>query len=122
MTKRNQPEAKLHRAIVQHVKLLSFNDVLWLHPPNAGIRSGIEAGYLKSLGLLPGAADLLFWRGGKSYAMEIKAPGGRLSPAQKEFAERFIEAGGAYTTVSNIEQAITVLRTWRLIKSLAVAA
>lgn len=122
MTKRNQPEAKLHRAIVQHVKLLSFNDVLWLHPPNAGIRSGIEAGYLKSLGLLPGAADLLFWRGGKSYAMEIKAAGGRLSDVQKDFRDRFTEAGGEWAVVDNIEQAITVLRDWRLIKSLAVAA
>ena len=122
MTKRNQPEARLHRTIVQVVKLSAFPDVLWLHVPNAGIRSGIEAGYLKSLGLLPGAADLLFWRGGKSYAMEVKAAGGRLSDTQKAFRDRFIEAGGEWASVDNIEAAICQLRTWDLIKTLRQAA
>jgi hypothetical protein len=122
MTKRNQPEARLHRAICQILKLSAFDDVLWLHPPNAGIRSGIEAGYLKSLGLLPGAADLLFWRGGKSYALEVKAAGGRLSDTQKAFRDRFIAAGGEWASVDNIDQAITVLRDWQLIKSMRQAA
>jgi len=121
MTKRNQPEAKLHRAIVQHLKLTAFPDVLWLHPPNAGIRSGIEAGYLKSLGLLPGAADLLFWRGGKSYALEVKAAGGRLSDTQKDFAERFKAAGGEWASVDNIEAAICQLRNWGILKSMKAA-
>ncbi len=122
MTKRNQPEAKLHRTIVQHLMLTAHPDCLWLHPPNAGIRSGIEAGYLKSLGLLPGAADLLFWRGGKSFALEVKAAGGRLSDVQKLFRDRFIAAGGEWAVVDCIEQALTVLRDWQLVKAMRIAA
>jgi hypothetical protein len=69
--------------------------LVYLHPANGGARSAVEGAIFKSLGVVPGAPDLLLWRDGKSYAIELKAEGGRTSDAQVEMLTRLRDAGVA---------------------------
>jgi len=42
---------------------------------------------------------------GRFFGMEIKSEKGRLRPAQKEFSEKLIDAGGAYRVVRSLKEA-----------------
>ena len=80
MTRRLQPsEAQVHAAVVAHLRLRAKPDVLFLHCPNGEHRNPITGAKLKRMGVLAGAADLLLWHQGNSFALELKAPGRRLS-------------------------------------------
>src|SRR6516225_12043448 len=92
--RRAQPEAILHRAVVEHLRLRAKPDVLWLHVPNGERRDKVTGAILKRMGVLAGASDLLLWHNGNSFALELKAPRGRLSDAQLDFLARFNDAGG----------------------------
>jgi hypothetical protein len=80
--RRQRPEAAIHAAVCDHLRLRAKPDVLWLHPANGGTRDIREAARFKRMGVLAGASDLLFWHRGNSFALELKSPGGRLSDAQ----------------------------------------
>jgi hypothetical protein len=88
---------------------------LWLHVPNGEKRNKITGAKLKRLGVLPGAADLLLWHKGYSFALELKAPGGRLSESQLEFMARFNDAGGHSAWADSIDHALAVLEAWDLL-------
>jgi hypothetical protein len=87
--RRQRPEAAIHAAVCDHLRLRAKPDVLWLHPANGGTRDIREAARFKRMGVLAGASDLLFWHRGNSFALELKSPGGRLSDAQLEFLARW---------------------------------
>jgi hypothetical protein len=112
---RSNREAQDHRALVKHLRLRAKPDVLWLHVPNGGKRDKIGAAILKSMGTLAGAADLLFWHQGNAFALELKAPGGRLSEAQLEFLARFNDAGGHTAVAEGLDRAIAVLEAWGIL-------
>src|SRR5262249_42252050 len=92
--RRASPERQVHCAVVEHLRLRAKPDVLWLHPANGGTRDIREAARFKRMGVLAGASDLLLWHNGNSFALELKAAGGRLSDTQLEFLARFNDAGG----------------------------
>jgi VRR-NUC domain len=113
--RRRSAEAQLHAAVIQHLRLRAKPDLLWLHCPNGERRDAIAGAKLKRMGVLPGAADLLLWRAGNSFALELKAPGGRLSAAQKEFLARFAEAGGHTAVAEGLDAAVRTLEGWKLL-------
>jgi hypothetical protein len=115
MTRRRLPEAQIHRALVEHLRLRARPDVLYLHVPNGEKRDKITGAKLKRMGVLPGAADLLLWHRGSSFALELKAPGGRLSEAQLAFMARFNDAGGHTAVADNIDRALACLTAWGLL-------
>ena len=117
--RRASPEAQIQRALVEHLRLRAKPDVLFLHVPNGGKRDKIGAAILKSMGVLAGAADLLLWHGGNSFALELKSPGGRLSEAQLAFMARFADAGGHTAVAEGIDRAIAVLESWQLLRGRA---
>jgi hypothetical protein len=112
---RRSHEAQIHRALCDHLRLRGKPDVLWLHCPNGERRDKITGAKLKRMGVLAGAADLLLWHRGNSFALELKAPGGRLSEAQLEFLARFNDAGGHSACAEGIDRAIAVLESWDLL-------
>jgi len=111
-----QPEQQIQRALCDHLRLRARPSVLWLHPANGGLRNPREAARFKSMGLLPGASDLLLWHDGNSFALELKSPGGRLSDAQLEFLARFNDAGGHSACAEGIDEAIRALEGWHLLR------
>jgi hypothetical protein len=110
-----QPEAQLQRALVEHLRLRAKPDVLWLHPANGERRDKITGAKLKRMGVLAGAADLLLWHNGNSFALELKGASGRLSEAQLEFMARFNDAGGHTAVAEGIDRAIACLEAWGLL-------
>jgi len=114
--RRAQPEQQIQRALCDHLRLRAKRGVLWLHPANGGLRNPREAARFKRIGVLPGASDLLLWHEGNAFALELKAPGGRLSDAQKQFLAAFNEAGGHSACAEGIDDAIAALEGWRLLR------
>jgi VRR-NUC domain len=113
--RRRRPEAQLHAAVVEHLRLRAKPDVLWLHCPNGERRDKITGAKLKRMGVLAGASDLLLWHQGNSFALELKAPGGRLSEAQLEFLARFNDAGGHTAIAEGLDRALACLEGWGLL-------
>src|SRR6516165_10331839 len=117
MTRRLQPsENQVHTAVVGHLRLRAKPDVLWLHVPNGERRDKITGAKLKRMGVLAGASDFLFWHNGNSFALELKAPDGRLSEAQLDFLARFNDAGGHSAVAEGIDRALAVLESWNLLR------
>jgi hypothetical protein len=108
--RRRQPEALLHRALVEHLRWRAKPDVWFCHIPNGGARTAIEGAILKSFGVQPGAPDLLLERGGQALFIECKAPGRKLSPSQVECHAALRRAGAAVETADDIDQALGFLR------------
>jgi hypothetical protein len=108
--RRAQPEATLQRSLVDHLRWCARSDVWWTHLANGGYRRPIEAAIFKSLGVQPGAPDLLIVRAGQALFIELKAPGRKLSPLQVECHEALRRAGATVETADNIDQALASLR------------
>lgn len=53
-----------------------------------------------------GAPDLLIMYRGTAFAIEVKRPGGRQSPAQREFQTAWEQAGGWYMVASSLDDII----------------
>ena len=118
--RRQRPEAAIHAAVCDHLRLRAHPEVFFLHPANGGSRDIREAAHLKRMGVLAGASDLLLWHRGNSFALELKAPGGRLSEAQLEFMARFNEAGGHSACAEGVDRALAVLESWGLLRGRVV--
>ena len=82
MTRRAQPEAQLQRALVEHLAWRARPGVFAFHCPNGGWRSRVEAAILKAMGTVPGVPDIIIIYDGHCFGLELKAEGGRLTPAQ----------------------------------------
>lgn len=113
---RKTAEAELHKAIWQHILLYGAKDVIAFHPANGEVRSKRTGARLKAMGVVPGVPDLCFTLAdGHSAYMEIKAPGGRLSPEQKAFQRKCELMGVEYACVFGIDAALAVLRAWNVL-------
>jgi hypothetical protein len=115
-TPRRRPEAQLQKAVVQHLMLAAMPGVLWFAVPNEGKRSaraGLEA---KRMGLRPGVADLCIIVWGMAHFLELKAPSGKLSDAQRDFANECGARSIPWECAFDIEAALSILADWRAIK------
>ena len=110
MTRRNRPEEALQRATASYLDLALPRDAVWFHPPNGGARSKAEAGIFKAMGVKPGVPDLIIIYRGRVVAIELKAPGGTRSPAQKLMHARLSAAGALVYTATSIEEVESFLR------------
>ncbi len=114
--KRQRPEQQIQRAVVAHLRLRAKPDVLWWHTPNARKQSLRQGAAWKAEGVLAGVSDLILLYQGRAFALELKSDGGRLSPAQQEFMDRFNTAGGYAGYAVGVDRAIECLKAWQLIK------
>jgi hypothetical protein len=121
-TKRDNPEGRLQRAIVQHLLLAGVPGMVYFSVPNEGKRSPMLAGDLKAKGLRPGVSDLVILKDGMAYCLEVKAKGEKQSDKQIMFQADCIGAGVPYACVDNIDAAICTLRNWGVIRSMKAAA
>ena len=110
MGSRQNPEREIHRAVVQHLNKRGKPGVLFLHVPNA------PNNLLKALGMRVGASELILFHNKEFFALEIKAPRGRMSPEQKEFQNDFIAAGGYAMTGYGLDECLSFLSNWNLLR------
>jgi uncharacterized protein (UPF0335 family) len=110
--KQDHSEREPQRAIVQHLRLLAPN-AIWWHTPNGEHRSKRTGARLKALGVQPGVPDLCFVLGDGTVAfMELKRPGGRLSPEQRAFEERCTARGVPHCVIADLDSALAILLGW----------
>lgn len=74
---------------------------------------------LKKKGFVPGVPDIILIYEGRTYTMELKAPGGSPSEKQHEVIAK-LNAAGAFTAVcEGLEPALRVLEAWGLLRGKA---
>ena len=105
--RRAAPEAAIQRAIIDRLR---WHGVMAIHVPNAGKRSAIAGRRVKAEGLRPGFPDLVALQGGRCAFLEVKAPKGRLSPAQVECHAELERQGFSVAVVTSQDEAIAALR------------
>ena len=122
--KRRHAEDDLQRAVVLHLRTRGVPGLVFFHVPN-GMQLGgktnkrgvpIQALRAKGLGVQPGVSDLILLHGGRFFALELKAPGGRPTDAQMEFASNVNAAGGSSCIAIGLDAALLVLERWGLLR------
>ena len=109
-------EQDIQRSVFEHVAWRRVPNLFAFHPANGGWRSPIEARIMKGLGVVPGVPDVILIRN-RVYGLELKAEGGRLSPAQLQTHEQMRAAGATVEVATGIDEAIEQLKTWGLLRS-----
>ena len=119
MTRRAQPEAQIQRTVIQHLAWRARASVSAFHCPNGGWRSRVEGAILKAIGTVAGVPDIIcifqicIFQG-RVYALE--SPKGRLTDVQRVVHERLREAGANVAIAHGVDQALTHLETWNLLR------
>jgi VRR-NUC domain len=116
---RRRPEDAIARAIEQHYLLRAAPNVFMFCIPNGGYRRPIEAAIMKSLGVRAGVPDTCWIKDGRAYFLEIKAEGGRLSPAQEQTLIALRGAGAMAAHAHGLDQCLRVLEGWALLRGTA---
>lgn len=108
---RRAPEMIVHATITTYLRtVLRSAMVITI---NNNPRSAIDGARQKKLGLVAGTPDIMIVREGGSVAfMEVKAEGGRLSPAQIAFRDQCASLGVPYAVVRSIDDVEETLAGW----------
>lgn len=113
---RRNEEEQIQAAVVLHLHVRAMPGVVWWHTPNGGYRNATEAGRFKALGVKAGIPDLIALRAGQLFAIELKAPGGRVSEAQREMLAALEQAGAKTAVAFGLDDALDVLERWGVIR------
>jgi hypothetical protein len=105
-------EESIQRKVIQEIRRRGVPDLVYFHPPNGGWRHPHAASRFKTLGALAGVSDIVALLYGRFYALELKAPGGKMSPAQHDFQRRVKRAGGTAECCDGLASAIALIERW----------
>lgn len=130
LTAEVQPERELHRAVVRLLGVILEPSVCWCCYPAGQLQLTVgQTGRLAAAGLKRGFPDLLLWHGGRSYGIELKREGARLSrgyldrtarggaiwrAGQEEVFEALRAAGMAIGICRSVDEVVERLRVWGL--------
>lgn len=121
-SRKDRPEARLQRAVVEHLRLTALDGVIWFSVPNEGRRSAVLGSELKRMGMKPGVADLCIIIEGRAHFLELKSADGKASPEQRAFRHECEAAGIPYRMAFGIDEALGALRSWRALPDARRAA
>lgn len=93
-------------------RVLDAAGVLWCHVPNGQLRDPIVAGRLVGAGVKAGVPDVLIFDDGRSYAIELKRVGGRVSPDQDRWLEALKRRGWHVAVARGTTEALACLEGW----------
>src|SRR5262245_18971179 len=96
--RRQQPEAQLQRAVLEHMRCRGVPGLFAFHPPNGGARSPVEGAILQGLGVVAGVPDVFLIYRGKTFGLELKPERGRLTTVQIATHEAMRAAGAIIAT------------------------
>lgn len=116
---RQDREGPIHQAILAFLDTALPSDAIYHHSPNELDMAGPQAARLvakaRNLGTRAGWPDIeIIWQR-RAFFLEVKAPGGRQSDAQKEIERELVQAGAPYAVVRSVPEAEVALRTWGVI-------
>jgi hypothetical protein len=107
--RRAAPEAQIQKAIIDRLRL---HGVLCVAVPNEGKRSATTARRMKASGMRPGFPDLICMQDARVAFLEVKAPRGVLSEAQRVMHEELTRQRMRVAVVRSQDEAAAVLRGW----------
>lgn len=115
MTARRDVEGPIQRAVINYLRL-ALPGILITHTANEVAARGVDVrraiGKAKSLGMLPGWPDLTcIWRG-RIFFLEVKAPGGAMTDAQRAVADAMAAHGALWALVRSIDDVSARLAEW----------
>lgn len=113
---RRRDEDQIQAAVVLHLTMRALPGVVFFAVPNGGVRSKTEAARMKATGTKPGVPDLVIVREGRFYGLELKAEKGRVSEAQGEMIAALEAAGARCAVAFGLDDALTALERWGLIR------
>jgi hypothetical protein len=103
-------------ALADHLRARAAAGTYWFHPANGGARTAIEGAILKACGVRAGTPDLILIKDGKTFGLELKANGGRVSEAQAEAHQEMKAAGAEVAVAVGIDDALAQLERWQLLR------
>jgi hypothetical protein len=120
------PSPKEHQiqiAIMEHFRWRKRPGVIGYHTPNGEHRDKRIGAKLRAMGTLPGVSDLTFLWGelidGKmqprALFLEVKAPGGKRSDAQVDFAVAVKACGYHAEVISSVDDGLNLLQAFGLL-------
>jgi hypothetical protein len=71
---------------------------------------------MKGTGTVAGVPDTVWIKQGQVYGLELKAPGGRLTPAQCNAHEALRAAGAEVGVAHGVDEAVAQLERWGLLR------
>lgn len=101
-----KPKRNEHEIQLQILEFLRYNHFKVLRVNSGAIRT--ERGNLLRFGEV-GAPDVIAWKNGITYCIEVKAPGGKATPSQLEWLQDAREHGLTALIAYSVEDVITAL-------------
>lgn len=116
---RTGPEDRLAIEVANYLRAAVLEGRLsatFTHIPHeiggAGIAAKVRLALAKAMGLIAGSADYVFvWPTGGGW-IELKAPGGSLNPAQKDFRDWCEGTRTPYAVARSLDEVIHILSQW----------
>jgi hypothetical protein len=104
-------ERAIHLGIVTALRMLAKPDVVWWHTANERRTTAREGWNLKQMGVKAGVPDFIILSRDPWLVifLEVKRPGGYLSPAQNDMAAALERAGFGVIVVRSVDEAISCL-------------
>jgi len=113
MNRRGTPEADLQRAVVQALRFALPKTAIIQHCANEvtepGPRGAKRQAILVGMGVHAGFADLMVICDRRVLFLELKAPKGRLRPAQEAFRDAVLSQGFGWALVRSVDDALGAL-------------
>jgi hypothetical protein len=110
-------EFRSHCVVADYLGYLISPGWLWTHFPSGENRTEATGARLKRMGLQKGWPDfILISPTGIFHALELKRPGGTLTPEQKDFRLHCIAHGWPYSLAYSVDEAKAVLNAWGAIR------
>lgn len=110
-------EGPIHRSVTAYLRRSLPSGWLVTHAANKP-RSAQQGAREKAMGAMAGWPDLQILGPGpdgpSAWFMEIKAPGGKLSEAQRDVIDRIMDAGFPVRIIRSVEDARKAVADWRL--------
>jgi hypothetical protein len=119
--RRQQPEAAIQRAVFEHLRIRPAAGVFAFHCPNGGARRPIEGAILKGLGVVAGVPDVIAIKDGRTFALELKVPGGKLSDNQRATHSAMLKAGVQIAVADSLDAALALLEGWQILRGTVAA-
>jgi hypothetical protein len=114
--RRQQPEAELQRACIQHLQLRGAKGVVPFAIPNGGLRSKVEAAIMRATGTLAGMPDLGIVHRGQIFFIELKTETGKPSARQSAVMDGLRLAGATVAIAYGLDDALRQLEEWGLLR------
>ena len=106
-------EEQIQVAVAQYLNAKLPKDWRWFHSPNGGHRLKSVAGKLKAQGVKPGIPDVVVLRpNGSPIYVELKAFGGTLSLAQKDFRDWCAKSQQPYRVCRSVGEVEVFLKEY----------